>query len=376
MSLYPITILIVSMMYAHLYVKERFALGPASPIIFNLSIVIGLFYLYYVDHLSIIYLAWSVVIAGILQVLFLALNFKYKSKVKFFFKYSSAKKEYLLFLKTLWPAVLNVGFNQIDKLIGIAFASFTVGYVTYIYIAERIYSLPIELVGIPLATVLLTAVSSTKIESEVRKRVFLKSISFLIYLIIPASFGLFIISEELLSLFFERGKFTKESIILTNDLLRGFLIGLPAFTLVTTLNPYFFAIKKTKILFYCSFISSITNVVLLFSLYDKYGPLCIAISLSISKYVNLFLLIYQLKKLEINILSKNQIYNLITSLLFSIIMILVIIQLSYLIQSFGSDTIQTLILIISGFSTYLILTIILNNKFYNQMYNFLLNRKS
>ena len=151
---------------------------------------------------------------------------------------------------------------------------------------------------------------------------------------------------------------------------------MPAFTLVTTLNPYFFAIKKTKILFYCSFISSITNVILLFSLYNKFGPLSIAISLSISKYINLFLLLYQLKKLEINILSKNQIYNIITSLLFSIIMILVMTLISNLIKGFGSGVIQTLILVISGLLSYLILTILLNNKFYNQMYNFLLNKRS
>ena len=123
---------------------------------------------------------------------------------------------------------------KINILVGTIIASFQSGAVSYLYYADRVYQINLAIAGIAVGTVSLPVLSKafkTKNISKVSS-IQNKSLELSLLFSIPASFGLILASEEIVSGLFGYGSFSSNDVQMTSDALMYFAYGVVAFALV------------------------------------------------------------------------------------------------------------------------------------------------
>ena len=140
------------------------------------------------------------------------------------------------------------GLLQINILIGTIIASYESGAISYLYYADRIYQLPLALIGIAIGVAMLPSISS-KIRSESFEKIHDTIEQTLVYsllLAVPASVGIFALSEQIIAVLFERGEFNENSSLFTSKALKFYSLGLVAFILMKIYTPIFFAYENAR----------------------------------------------------------------------------------------------------------------------------------
>ena len=298
-------ICLTSLMGAYLNTLGKFASMAVTPIILNLSLIFTLLIFFKSENLFLISstLSFVVSIAGIIQVIWMYYNIrrnKSKLSINFsFFKTFKRDKEITKFFKLLLPAILGNGAYQINLLIDMILAStLPDGSISFLYYADRVNQLPLGVLGIAIGTALLPVLSSQvkkKQKKEAEKSIS-KAIKFGILFSIPAFFGLLIFSENIISFLFFRGAFEYKDVQATSSALIALCYGLPAFIMVKILVIPFFANEDTKtpikISLFCMSINLILNLILI----REFLHVGLAISTSVSAWINFILLFYILNK--------------------------------------------------------------------------------
>ena len=274
---------------------NKFAVASAAPIILNIFLILILFFQSYLNDQLVIYLSYAVTFAGIVQLIFLlffirkfyfpiiTLNFKIDNKVKLFFK-------------KLLPSIFSSGVTQINILVGTIIASFQASAVSYLYYADRIYQINLAIAGIAIGTVLLPNLSKY-IQSRNKKKIdFIqnKALELSLFLSLPATIALLIASEEITSALFGYGSFDDLSVKNSANALFYFALGLPAFSFIKIFSSFLFARHNTKIPFYFSVLSVITNIIISVYFFNKIGFIIIPIATTISSWFNAIMLLMYL----------------------------------------------------------------------------------
>ena len=298
-------ICLTSLMGAYLNTLGKFASMAVTPIILNLSLIFTLLIFFKSENLFLISstLSFVVSIAGIIQVIWMYYNIrrnKSKLSINFsFFKAFQRDKEITKFFKLLLPAILGNGAYQINLLIDMILAStLPDGSISFLYYADRVNQLPLGVLGIAIGTALLPVLSSQvkKNQKKEAEKSISKAIKFGILFSIPAFFGLLIFSENIISFLFFRGAFEYKDVQATSSALIALCCGLPAFIMIKILVIPFFANEDTKtpikISLFCMSINLILNLILI----REFLHVGLAISTSVSAWINFILLFYILNK--------------------------------------------------------------------------------
>ncbi len=140
------------------------------------------------------------------------------------------------------------GVTQLNIMIGTMIASMQPGAVSQLYYADRLYELPLAIVGIAIGVVLLPDVSrhlragnhDAVMDSQTARS------SFAMLLTVPAAAALAVIPSPIVSVLFERGAFTATDTAQTSQALWIFALGLPAFVMIKVFSPAYFAREDTK----------------------------------------------------------------------------------------------------------------------------------
>ena len=151
---------------------------------------------------SVFYLTLSFSLSGLIQ-LFLCLYGCYKNGYIPNIRIPNISKNIKDFLRLCIPAIGAGGVIQINILIGTIIASFQDSAVSYLYYADRVYQLPLALIGISIGVVLLPQLSIA-IKNESKNNILAlqdKSINVALLLAIPATFGLMFLSHDIISRF-------------------------------------------------------------------------------------------------------------------------------------------------------------------------------
>ena len=298
-------ICLTSLMGAYLNTLGKFASMAVTPIILNLSLIFTLLIFFKSENLFLISstLSFVVSIAGIIQVIWMYYNIrrnKSKLSINFsFLKTFKSNKEITKFFKLLLPAILGNGAYQINLLIDMILAStLPDGSISFLYYADRVNQLPLGVLGIAIGTALLPVLSSQvkKNQKKEAEKSISKAIKFGILFSIPAFFGLLIFSENIISFLFFRGAFEYKDVQATSSALIALCCGLPAFIMIKILVIPFFANEDTKtpikISLFCMSINLILNLILI----REFLHVGLAISTSVSAWINFILLFYILNK--------------------------------------------------------------------------------
>ena len=351
--------------------NNRFAAAAAAPIILNIVLIISLLISYFASLNFAKQLSYSVTLSGIIQLFFLIYFTKkyYKPSFEFKLKISGKVK---LFFKKLLPSILSSGVTQINIFVGTIIASFQTSAVSYLYYADRIYQINLALAGIAVGTVSLPVLSKAFKQKKISKisNIQNRSIELSLLLSIPASLGLIIASEQIVSALFGYGSFTLKNVEMTALALKYFGYGVPAFALIKILSNFFFARNNTTTPFYISIFVVLLNVILSISFFNKLGFIIIPIATSVSTWIGVIIYTYLLSNKNF-LLLKNYLFSSIIKIILSTILMssLLIFALdhyvNYLDYAYKYKSVYLLLIVSFVTSIYLIscyLTGLLKNK--------------
>lgn len=196
------------------------------------------------------------------------------------------------------PGVIAGGVTQLNIMIGTIIASQQPGAVSQLYYADRLYELPLAIVGIAIGVVLLPDVArqlragnhAGALDSQNR------SLEFAMMLTVPAAVALAVVPIPIVKVLFERGAFTASDTANTAAVLSVFAMGLPAFVMIKVFSPAFFAREDTRTPMRYAVISLTANTlgsIVLFFLFRRLGylpHLGIAIATALGGWLNAGLL--------------------------------------------------------------------------------------
>jgi putative peptidoglycan lipid II flippase len=196
------------------------------------------------------------------------------------------------------PGVIAGGVTQINIVIGTMIASMAPGAVSYLYYADRLYQLPLGIVGIAIGVVLLPDLSRQLRagRDDLAGHSQNRAVEFAMALTLPAAVALFVMAEPIINVLFQRGSFGPADTVATASALAAFAIGLPSFVLVKVFSPGFFAREDTRTPMWFAGIAVAVNVAVSLALFPFLAHVGIAIATAVSGWVNTVLLVVTLHR--------------------------------------------------------------------------------
>jgi len=201
------------------------------------------------------------------------------------------------------PAVIAASAVQINVMINTIFASYLGnGPITWLSYAFRLMQLPLGIFGVAVATVTLPVISrASAIGDMARFRSTLsKAMRLAVFLTLPSAVGLVFLAQPIISLIYQRGRFTDVATLHTAEALQYYAIGLVGYSCIKVLSPAFYAINHKWTPMSVSFLSIGLNLFLnwIFIFHFRMGHCGLALSTALSATVNFTLLYILMTRLS------------------------------------------------------------------------------
>ncbi|MCK9508594.1 MAG: murein biosynthesis integral membrane protein MurJ [Pigmentiphaga sp.] len=243
---YIVCMALVALASGILNTWRHFAVPAFTPILLNLSMIGASLWLVNAFSLPIYALAVGVMIGGIAQ---LAVQLIALRRLGVCPRWSSPREAWhdstvRRILKQMLPATLGVSVAQLSLLINTNIATWlTPGSVTWLSFADRLMEFPTALLGIALGTVLLPSLSRAHGEGRSNDYNALLNWGMRLVLLLglPATVGLALLSEGLVSTLFHYGQFAAADVAQTRLAVIAYAVGLLGLLLVKILAPGFYA---------------------------------------------------------------------------------------------------------------------------------------
>jgi putative peptidoglycan lipid II flippase len=221
----------------------RFGVPAFTPVLLNLSFIVGaaLFADRFAEPVTV--LAWAVFAGGALQLAF-QLPFLWRIGMLPRWRIDWRHPGMRRVLKLMGPALLGVSASQISLLINTIFASFLVaGSVSWLYYADRLMELPAGVLGVAVGTILLPNLSRHHAAGapEEYARLLDWALRLTLLLAMPAAAALAVLAAPLITTLFHYGQFGAGDVWMTRRALVAYSIGLVGMILVKVLAPGFYA---------------------------------------------------------------------------------------------------------------------------------------
>jgi len=283
---YILFISLVALLSGVLTTHGRFSEASFVPVLMNLMFIAAMWSAAWLGWDMGLTLAWTVPVTGVAQ-----LAFTWVAAHKMGYSFTPGWPRWTPDLKRLaliaGPAVLAGGVVQINLLVGRQVASFTEGAVAWLSYADRLYQLPLGVVGIAIGTVLLPDLSRRLRagDAEGGRASLNRGAEFALALTLPAAVALVVIAGPLCTVLYQRGAFTAADSAATAVVLAIYGAGLPAFVLHKVLQPLYFAREDTRRPFVYAVVSMITNALIAIGLMPVLGFAAAAWATTLSGWI-------------------------------------------------------------------------------------------
>jgi putative peptidoglycan lipid II flippase len=279
----------------------RFAIAAFAPTLLNVVLILVL--LVFVaaggsnQSTAAIALAWGITASGLLQVLVVGVAAA-KLGMCLPWRRPQFSPEMRRLTTLAVPGLIAGGIAQLTVVTSTIIATLQERVVSWLYYADRLFQLPLGVIGVAIGVVLLPTLShklrsgdhASVLESENR------ALEFALLLTMPAAIALFLAAEPIMRVLFERGAFTAIDTKATSSMLAALALGLPAYVLIKVLHPSFFAREDTKTPMVYAGISLAANVILSLMLFLFIGATGLALATAISGWINVALLVAELTR--------------------------------------------------------------------------------
>jgi putative peptidoglycan lipid II flippase len=270
---------------------RRFVAAACAPILLNVVMIITLLFVQYMGwgegEATGYALAWGVCAAGLVQfiLLYIACS-RANMRLRFTWPKLTPDAKRLIWLSI--PGIISGGITQVNILIATMIATTIDRAVTYLYYADRVYQLPLGVVGVAIGVVLLPEMARRLRAGDEAGAVASqnRALEFALFLTLPATIALIAIPFAIVNVCFEHGVFVRSDSIATSYALAAFAMGLPAFVINKVFSPGFFAREDTRRPMIFAIISVMVNVVASLILSRFFGHVGIALATALAAWVN------------------------------------------------------------------------------------------
>ncbi|PHR63206.1 MAG: murein biosynthesis integral membrane protein MurJ [Robiginitomaculum sp.] len=186
------------------------------------------------------------------------------------------------------PGAIAAGVVQINLVISQAIASMQDGAIAWLNYADRLYQLPLGVVGVAMGVALLPSLSRVVRSGDVQGALDAQNEALILAaaFTLPASIALYLLPDFFVEGLYMRGAFTAEDALAVANVLKVYAWGLPAFILIKVFAPGFFARQNTKTPMLIASFSIGMNIVLGVFLFFRIGYVGLAIATSLAGWVN------------------------------------------------------------------------------------------
>ena len=282
---------------------SRFALSAFAPTLLNITILAAVVFTKNPEQTA-FNGAVAISIAGALQAILLYFGCR-RIGIKIGFKRPKLTPDVKNILKIMGPSVIAGSATQINVMVSQPLQSFEEGAKVWLYSADRLYQLPLGLIGVAIGVALLprlAAALADKNNNDDDKKALDEGFILSMALTLPAAAALLIIPYFIMFGFWSGGIFKPEDAQNTANALLQYSWGVPAFVLIRIFAPPFFARSDTKTPMNFAIFGVIANIIVgasLFFVFHKMnhtGYIGLAIGTSVAAWVNAGLLIIALLK--------------------------------------------------------------------------------
>jgi putative peptidoglycan lipid II flippase len=344
---------------------ERFAVPAFTPVLLNVSLIGSAIFLSPFFDPPVLALAWGVMIAGVVQLVF---------QLPFMARLSLLPKPVWgwndpgvrRIMKLMVPALFGVSVTQINLLLDTVLASFLqTGSVSWLYYSDRLVELPLGVFGIAIATVILPGLSRKHVEQS--NEHFSSTLNWAMQMVlligIPAAVALFILAEPMLITLFHYGALTDRDVMMAAMSLRAYACGLLAFMLIKVLATGYFSRQDTKTPVKIGIQAAVANMVFNLVLIGPLAHVGLAAATALSAFMNAGLLLYGLLKSGVLVWSPGWGIQVVRMLVANSVMAVIICQImastdQWLQMGLWDRVTEMAILVVAGVVTYSLVLIL------------------
>ncbi|MDB5472387.1 MAG: mviN [Caulobacter sp.] len=287
---------ITALLSGVLNARGRFILSGAAPTVLNAVMLLAV-----IPQKSPEMSAWAasfaVIVAGVLQAGLLWWGAR-KSGAHLRLVWPRLTPDVKALVLLAIPGAIAASVTQINIFISGVLASQMTGARSWLTVADRLYQLPLGMVGVAIGVALLPRLSQAlgrKDAKDAQESTDLAIVASLA-LALPAAAGMMAVPHYLIDGLFTRGAFTAFDAQQTALALFHYGWGTPAFILARVLSPVFFARQDTKAPMRFAIISVVINIVLGVALFHWIGFQGIAAATAVASWVNVGQMVWTLHK--------------------------------------------------------------------------------
>lgn len=278
---------------------DRYGPFATAPILFNVCLIGGLVLTPLFPNAAYA-LSWGEFTAGIVQVLWMMGSCR-RAGVRLKLRWPRLTPSIHRLFVLMGPAAVGAGAVQINIFIDTMIGSLLpVGSISHLYYAERLYQLPLGVIGVAVGTALLpTLARHVRAEDrESARRLEARAIEASLLLSLPAAIALMVAGRPIMIALFARGAFSVDNAIQTAGALAAYSAGIPAYVLAKTLSTAYFAREDTKTPLKFSLITVVLNTIfaLTFVLVFGFGIVGISAATGITAWINVGMLAWGLRR--------------------------------------------------------------------------------
>ena len=289
---YLLLITLVTLYGGILNVMHRFASAAAASILLNISMMATLAVAVFFPtpgHAA----AWGVLISGFLQYFLLAGDLATHGGLP---RFAPLKldDDVRAFFRAIGPATLGSMGTQVALFADTIIATFLpTGALSALYYAERLYQLPIGVIGIAIGTVLLPEMSRRITAGDdagaaaSQRRAF----EFTLLATVPFVAAFITVPDVIMRAVFARGAFTAADAAAAGATLAAYAIGLIPFVLIRSAVATFYARKDTATPVKASLTGLTVNVLLKILLMGVLAQVGLALATAVGAWINLLLVL-------------------------------------------------------------------------------------
>jgi putative peptidoglycan lipid II flippase len=276
-----------------LNVMHRFASAAAASIFLNISMMATLALVAFfptAGHAA----AWGVLISGFLQYFLLAGDLARHGSLPRFAPLR-LDEDVRAFFRAIGPATLGSMGTQVAVFADTIIATFLpAGALSALYYAERLYQLPIGVIGIAIGTVLLPEMSQRITAGDDRgaaasqRRAF----EFTLLATVPFVAAFLAVPDVIVRAVFARGAYTRADAAAAAVTLAAYAIGLIPFVTIRSAVSAFYARKDTATPVKASLTGLTVNVLLKVLLMGSLAQVGLALATAVGAWINLLLVLF------------------------------------------------------------------------------------
>ena len=282
---------------------NRFTAAAAAPILLNIVMILSNIVAWYFatgNTATTGYIfAAGVSLSGVAQFVLLAIACR-RAGLTFWPRWPKITPDVKRVISLSLPGIISGGIMQINLLIATMIATSLPQAVANLYYAERLYQLPLGIIGVAIGVVLLPTLTRKLKSGDTQGAVDAKNraLELSLFLTLPSAAALMVIATPILHTVFEHGAFREADTAAVAPAVIAFAAALPAFALTKVFQPAFYAREDTKTPMRFAIISVLVNIIASLVLSRFFGHVGIAMATSLAAWINAGQLYFRLRKLD------------------------------------------------------------------------------